>query len=80
MDTAAAMTLLALIVALAGVSQALHVQDSLDKNDILPGSSEENVADRLLRLVRQQTTHKLKGFHFFLFQFHSLSYYLEQGS
>uniref|UniRef100_A0A3P9HZX9 Neuropeptide FF-amide peptide precursor like n=1 Tax=Oryzias latipes TaxID=8090 RepID=A0A3P9HZX9_ORYLA len=59
MDTAAAMTLLALIVALAGVSQALHVQDSLGKNDILPGSSEENVADRLLRLEDETREHSL---------------------
>ncbi|CAI5686669.1 pro-FMRFamide-related neuropeptide FF like [Oreochromis niloticus] len=50
MDTAAAVTLLALIMAMAGVSQALHIQGGLDKNDILPGSSEENMPDRLLGL------------------------------
>ncbi|KAM4740722.1 pro-FMRFamide-related neuropeptide FF like [Anableps anableps] len=50
MDTAAVMTLLALILAMAGVSQALHVQGGGDKDDILPGGSEENMADRLLGL------------------------------
>lgn len=65
MDTAAVVTLLALVMAMAGVSQALHIQGSPNKNDILPGS-EENMADHLLGLVRQQTTHKLelKFFHF----------------
>ncbi|KAL7407480.1 hypothetical protein ABVT39_009197 [Epinephelus coioides] len=50
MDTAAVVTLLALVVAMAGISQALHIQGSLDKNDILPGS-EEDVANHLLGLV-----------------------------
>uniref|UniRef100_A0A1A8I6W1 Neuropeptide FF-amide peptide like n=1 Tax=Nothobranchius kuhntae TaxID=321403 RepID=A0A1A8I6W1_NOTKU len=50
MDTAVVVTLLALVMAVAGVSQALHVQGFLDKNDIQPGSSEENMADRLLGL------------------------------
>lgn len=60
MDTAAVVTFLALVVAMAGVSQALHIQGGLDQNEILPGSSEENMADRLLGLVRQQTTHRLE--------------------
>lgn len=65
MDTAAAVTLLALVMATAGVSRALHIQGSLDKDDILPGS-EENMSDHLLGLVRQQTTRKLELqiFHF----------------
>ncbi|KAK2861913.1 hypothetical protein Q5P01_001446 [Channa striata] len=50
MDTAAAVTLLALLMAMAGISQALRIQGGLDKSDILPGSSEENMADRLLEL------------------------------
>ncbi|XP_072239219.1 pro-FMRFamide-related neuropeptide FF like [Leuresthes tenuis] len=50
MDTAAVATLLALVIAMAGVSHALHVQGGLDKNDILPGSSEENMAEHLLGL------------------------------
>ncbi|XP_061584382.1 pro-FMRFamide-related neuropeptide FF like [Cololabis saira] len=50
MDTSAAVTLLALIMAMAGVHQALHVQGGLDKNDIVPGSSEENTAGRLLEV------------------------------
>ncbi|XP_028262624.1 pro-FMRFamide-related neuropeptide FF like [Parambassis ranga] len=50
MDTAAVVTLLALVVAMAGVSQALHIQGGLEKTDILPGSSEENMADHLLGL------------------------------
>ncbi|XP_041817830.1 pro-FMRFamide-related neuropeptide FF like [Chelmon rostratus] len=49
MDTAAVVTLLALIMTMAGVSRALHIQGSLDRNDILPGS-EENMADHLLGL------------------------------
>ncbi|KAI3369926.1 hypothetical protein L3Q82_024730 [Scortum barcoo] len=49
MDTAAVVTLLALVMAVAGVSQALHIQGSLDKNDIVPGS-EENMVDHLLGL------------------------------
>lgn len=65
MDTAAVVTLLALVMAMAGVSGALHIQGSLDKNDILPGS-EENMVDHLLGLVRQQITDKpeLQIFHF----------------
>ncbi|XP_037636607.1 pro-FMRFamide-related neuropeptide FF like [Sebastes umbrosus] len=54
MDTGAAVTLLALALAMAGVSQALHVQGSLDKNDVLPGS-EENMADHLLGLESENT-------------------------
>lgn len=54
MDTAAVATLLALILALAGVSQALHIQGSLDKNDVVPGS-EERMVDHLLGLVRQKS-------------------------
>ncbi|XP_071400675.1 pro-FMRFamide-related neuropeptide FF like [Centroberyx affinis] len=50
MDTAAVVTLLALVMAVAGVSQALQDQRGLDNNDILPGSSEENLAERLLGL------------------------------
>ncbi|XP_071778808.1 pro-FMRFamide-related neuropeptide FF like [Centroberyx gerrardi] len=50
MDTAAVVTLLALVMAVAGVSQALQDQRGLDNNDILPGSSEENMAERLLGL------------------------------
>lgn len=53
MDTATAVTLLALVMAMAGVSQALHIQGSLDKNDILLGS-EENMSDHLLGLVRRK--------------------------
>lgn len=53
METAAAVTLLALILAMAGVSQALHIQGGGEKNDMLPGSSEESMANRLKGLVRQ---------------------------
>ncbi|XP_029991121.1 pro-FMRFamide-related neuropeptide FF like [Sphaeramia orbicularis] len=48
MDTAAVVTLLALVLAMAGISQALHIQGGLDKSDILPGSTEDNMADHLL--------------------------------
>ncbi|KAM6927573.1 pro-FMRFamide-related neuropeptide FF like [Xenentodon cancila] len=47
MDTTAAVTLLALIMAMAGVHQALHVQGGLDESDIMPGISEENMAGQL---------------------------------
>ncbi|XP_047439497.1 pro-FMRFamide-related neuropeptide FF like [Mugil cephalus] len=50
MDTTALVTFLALVVAMAGVSQAIHIQGGLDQTEILPGSSEENMADRLLGL------------------------------
>lgn len=50
MDTSALVTLLALVVAMAGVSRALHIQGGLDKDDLLPGS--EEMADSLLELVR----------------------------
>lgn len=53
MDTATAVTLLALVMATAGVSQALHIQGSLDKDDILLGS-DENMSDHLLGLVRHK--------------------------
>ncbi|KAM7402351.1 hypothetical protein PAMP_017598 [Pampus punctatissimus] len=59
MDTAAVVTLLALVMALAGVSQALHIQGGLDNNDILPGSSEENMADRLLGLESENTDNSI---------------------
>ncbi|XP_060926630.1 pro-FMRFamide-related neuropeptide FF like [Limanda limanda] len=55
MDAAAVVTLLALLVAMAGVSRALHIQGGVDKNDILPGSSEENMVDRLLGLESENT-------------------------
>lgn len=50
MDTSALVTLLALVVAMTSVSQALHIQDVLDKED-LPGS-EEKMADSVLEMVR----------------------------
>ncbi|KAM3621754.1 uncharacterized protein V6R79_015427 [Siganus canaliculatus] len=52
MDTAVVVTLLALVMAMAGVSRALHIQGSLDKNDILP-DSEENMVDHLLGLENE---------------------------
>ncbi|XP_037346804.1 pro-FMRFamide-related neuropeptide FF like [Pungitius pungitius] len=54
MDTAAMVTLLALVLATAGVGRALHIQGSLDKNDVLP-DSEENMADHLLGLESENT-------------------------
>ncbi|XP_068567831.1 pro-FMRFamide-related neuropeptide FF like [Cebidichthys violaceus] len=54
MDTAAMVTLLALVVAMAGVSRALHIQGSLGKNDVLP-DSEENMTDHLLGLENEDT-------------------------
>ncbi|XP_053723189.1 pro-FMRFamide-related neuropeptide FF like [Synchiropus splendidus] len=54
MDTAAAVTLLAMIVALAGASQALHAQNTPD--EVLPSSSEEKVLDRLLEMESENTS------------------------
>lgn len=59
MDTSAVVTLLALVMAMAGVSRALHIQGSLDKDDFLPGS-EESMADHFLGLVSQSITCKLE--------------------
>ncbi|KAM9410631.1 pro-FMRFamide-related neuropeptide FF like [Pholidichthys leucotaenia] len=50
MDAAAAVTLLALLLAMTGVSHALRIQGGLDKNEVLPASSEEIMADHLLGL------------------------------
>ncbi|XP_029357527.1 pro-FMRFamide-related neuropeptide FF like [Echeneis naucrates] len=61
MDTAAVVTLLALLVAMAGISQALRVQSGLDKSDNLPGSSEENIADHLLELESENTDNAIDG-------------------
>ncbi|XP_074523437.1 pro-FMRFamide-related neuropeptide FF like [Halichoeres trimaculatus] len=58
MDTAAVATLLALILALAGVSRALHIQGSLDKSDIVPGS-EESLVDHLLGLEGENTDNSI---------------------
>lgn len=70
MDAAAVVTLLALLVAMAGVSQALHIQGGLDKNEIPPGSSEEIVADRLLGLVSQHATRTLDLWEFSIYPSH----------
>ncbi|XP_026205178.1 pro-FMRFamide-related neuropeptide FF like [Anabas testudineus] len=59
MDTAAVGTLLALLMAMAGVSQALRIQGGLDKNDMVPGSSEENIDDRLLELESENTENSI---------------------
>ncbi|XP_034724830.1 pro-FMRFamide-related neuropeptide FF like [Etheostoma cragini] len=58
MDTAALVTLLAVVVAMAGVSQALHIKGSPDKNDILP-DSEENIANHLLGLETENTDNSI---------------------
>lgn len=56
MDTATQVTLLVLVVATAGVTQALRIQGSLDKDDILLGS-EEHMPDSVLGLVRRNYSH-----------------------
>ncbi|XP_060897843.1 pro-FMRFamide-related neuropeptide FF like [Labrus mixtus] len=58
MDAAAVATLLALVLTLAGVSQALHVQGGLEKNNILP-DSEESVVDHLLGLESENTDNSI---------------------
>ncbi|CAJ1050445.1 pro-FMRFamide-related neuropeptide FF like [Xyrichtys novacula] len=58
MDTAAVATLLALVLALAGVSQALHIQRSADSNDVQLGS-EESVVDHLLGLEGESTDNSI---------------------
>ncbi|XP_075997424.1 pro-FMRFamide-related neuropeptide FF like [Genypterus blacodes] len=55
MDTAVGVTLLALVLAVAGVSQTLHIPGGLDSNEILPSSSEKNMADLLLGLESENT-------------------------
>lgn len=51
MDTSVLVSLLALVVAMAGVTRALHIQGSLEKDDLLP-RSEEKMADSLLEMVK----------------------------
>ncbi|XP_041636628.1 pro-FMRFamide-related neuropeptide FF like [Cheilinus undulatus] len=58
MDTAAVATLLALVLALAGVNKAFHIQGSVDNNDVLP-SSEESVVDHLLGLESENTDNSI---------------------
>lgn len=56
MDATAALTLLALLLAAAGVNHAVQEQGSAESNNgVLAGSEEESVgvADRLLGLVRR---------------------------
>ncbi|KAK7915557.1 hypothetical protein WMY93_011318 [Mugilogobius chulae] len=48
MDTGAVITVLALVLAVAGVSQALHAQGGMERGDIVPSGSLENKADNLL--------------------------------
>ncbi|XP_061730461.1 pro-FMRFamide-related neuropeptide FF like [Nerophis ophidion] len=51
MDTAAAVTLLAVFLALAGgVSHGLHLQEALDHSDMTAGSTDENLDDYPLHL------------------------------
>ena len=52
MDATAALTLLALVLAAAGVNHAVQEQGAVETNGILPDSMEENMADRLLGMVR----------------------------
>uniref|UniRef100_A0A3B3ZI02 Neuropeptide FF-amide peptide precursor like n=1 Tax=Periophthalmus magnuspinnatus TaxID=409849 RepID=A0A3B3ZI02_9GOBI len=48
MDTAAVVTVLVLILAVAGVSQAIHVQGGAQRGDVLPSGSQENTAENLV--------------------------------
>ncbi|XP_028303456.1 pro-FMRFamide-related neuropeptide FF like [Gouania willdenowi] len=48
MDTTAALTLLVLLMGVAAVSHAVHVQTGLDRNEVLPGNSEESMTERLM--------------------------------
>ncbi|XP_072308954.1 pro-FMRFamide-related neuropeptide FF like [Eucyclogobius newberryi] len=48
MDTAAVATVLALVLAVAGVSQSSHVQGGVQREDVLPSGSMENTANNLL--------------------------------
>ncbi|XP_059925662.1 pro-FMRFamide-related neuropeptide FF like [Gadus macrocephalus] len=50
MDATAALTLLALVLAAAGVNHAVQEQGA-ETNDILPDSMEESMADRLLGML-----------------------------
>ena len=51
MDATAVLTLLALVLAVAGVNHAVQEQGA-ETNDVLPDSREETPAGRLLEMVR----------------------------
>lgn len=61
MDTSVLVSLLALVVAMAGVTGALHIQGSPNKDD-LPGS-EEQMADSLMEMVRKEKKSHSLSFH-----------------
>ncbi|KAJ0023951.1 hypothetical protein NQD34_003850 [Periophthalmus magnuspinnatus] len=48
MDTATVVTVLVLVLAVAGVSQAIHVQGGAQRGDVLPSGSQENTAENRL--------------------------------
>ena len=54
MDTAVVVTVLALVLTMAGVSRSLQIQEDgvLNRENLMPGSSEDNMAEQLLELVR----------------------------
>ncbi|CAG07075.1 unnamed protein product [Tetraodon nigroviridis] len=62
MDTSVLVSLLALVVAMAGVTGALHIQGSPNKDD-LPGS-EEQMADSLMEMreTRNSVLHQPQRF------------------
>nr|BAJ33488.1 neuropeptide FF amide precursor [Trichogaster lalius] len=59
MDAAALVTLLALLAATAGASQALRSQGGLDEDDMQPGGAGEKVAERLLELESENTENSI---------------------
>ncbi|KAJ3602847.1 hypothetical protein NHX12_030592 [Muraenolepis orangiensis] len=59
MDPTAALTILALLLAVAGVNHALQEQGPVDTNNMLPDSMEESVADRLLGLLNEDIDNRV---------------------
>ncbi|XP_030231295.1 pro-FMRFamide-related neuropeptide FF like [Gadus morhua] len=59
MDATAALTLLALVLAAAGVNHAVQEQGAVETNGILPDSMEENMADRLLGMLNDDIDNRV---------------------
>ncbi|CAL8338986.1 unnamed protein product [Lota lota] len=59
MDATAALTLLALVLAAASVNHAVQEQGTVETNDILPDSMEENMADRFLGMLNDDIDNRV---------------------
>ncbi|XP_062333813.1 pro-FMRFamide-related neuropeptide FF like [Osmerus eperlanus] len=56
MDTAVVVTVLALVLTMAGVGRSLQIQEDgvLNRENLMPGSSEDNMAEQLLELESEE--------------------------